>query len=174
MRVCICLLILLTMAVGYSSSAAQDYLWCADGDTVYAEVIESTITVHHDAAVYNCCPEPFQYDVSLQDGVIEIREVEVLENPCFCICCFDLSVEIEDVAPGSHQVLFSWFDYETDQWREWYLEVHVPDVDQNEGMTVIAVSEPDCVELTGVNEEAQPEEPGFGVDSWGRIKIRYR
>jgi hypothetical protein len=96
---------------GAGTSAAQP-AWCQGQDVVWAQVVGSTIRVHHDAALYNCCSDAIVYDTSIQDSLIQIVETEL--NPqCACICCFNLEVAVEEVPAGTWQVDFAWYNYES-------------------------------------------------------------
>ncbi len=158
-----------TLAIGACGAAAQE--WCLDADDVYAVVDEGTITVYHDATLYNCCPEYFDFEVSQEEMVIRVRETEILEEPCDCLCCYNLAIAIEDVAPGDYLLAFMWFDYETAVWQEWLLEVTVPDEGQGGELVVGDVTNSGCVEAMDVPESGDPADHG---DTWGRIKKLYR
>ena len=138
-------------------------------DSVYAAVDGNRIRVVHTGALYNCCPTRFDYDVSVQDNAFLVVESEILENPCYCICCIDLEMEIEDAPPGEYTLLFVWYDYDTQMWRDWMLEIDVPDVGQGTADPVVASAYfSDCYgSMSGVT----PESPGI---SWSAIKETYR
>jgi hypothetical protein len=94
-----------------TATAQSDWCWGLD-DVVWAEVVGSTVRVHHDAAIYNCCPEAIIYDTSIQGSLIQIVETEV--NPqCLCMCCFNLEVAVDEVPSGTWQVDFAWYNYES-------------------------------------------------------------
>jgi len=156
-----------SLLIGATASEAQPGYWCQDLDDVYAEVEGSTVTVHHDAAQYNCCPDEFVHTVSDQGEVIVVEEFEILTTPCLCLCCYDLSAIVEPVSPGHHVILFRWYDYETGQWQEWPLDVTVPDVGQGGEAQLAATGNSGCYD----DPTAVPESPGEG---WGRIKALYR
>ena len=87
-------------------AAAFEYLWCCNKDAVRVEVDPATSVVRiiHEAALYNCCPEPILYDVELGDATLMVTERTLEESPCDCDCCFELGVKIADVPPGPWQV----------------------------------------------------------------------
>ncbi len=145
-------------------------------DEVYAVVDGGTVTVFHDGAVYNCCPDPFEYTVEVAGDQILVVETEVLSNPCFCICCFDLFVEIEDVAPGDYTLTFTWYDYETMEWLDWILPVSVPDAGQGSEARVAATYLSDCyADPTGVPGDDGPgNQPPLKPGSWGDVKALFR
>jgi hypothetical protein len=71
-------------------------------DEVWAIVDGSSVFVHHDFAQFNCCPE-MAYEISQDGWLIDIFETELL-GVCFCECCFDLTHELRDLAPGTYTV----------------------------------------------------------------------
>ncbi|MCK4414801.1 MAG: hypothetical protein KAY32_14800 [Candidatus Eisenbacteria sp.] len=150
---------------------AQDFdLWCWEADEVHARVEGATIAVFHDATVYNCCPDPFEYEIVLEENVIRVREVEVLSNPCYCICCFDLAVTIEDVPPGDYTLEFTWYDYEERDWLVRLLDVSVPDAGQADLPAVGETYSSGCIEAQSVPDSAGPNEDDQRSPTWGRIK----
>ena len=149
-------------------------------DDVYAEIDGSTVRLYHDGSEYNCCPDHFDYDVDISAELILVTEHEVLLEPCDCICCFDLGVEIEDVPAGTYNLIFSWIDYGTYEWLEWPLQVTVPDIGQGGLLIVGAVLQSDCYwETTSVTEPpgdpaAEPSLEPRRFGSWTQIKTLYR
>lgn len=107
--------------------AASD--WCYDnGDYIYAVVEQGTITIHHDAAFYNCGPDSIAYTWTQEGNAFYVIETEY--NPsAFCFCCYDLTTSMEEVAPGQYVIDFFWEDYETGPQHR-ILQVFVPDEGQ--------------------------------------------
>ena len=157
-------------AAPWTGVRAQE-LWCWEGDEIAAVVDGSTIRLFHDAALYNCCPEPFVYEVDLIGQEIFVHEVEVLVTPCYCICCYDMRTSIEDVPAGDYQLHFDWFDYESDDWVERVLEVSVPEIGQAGPWQLGSVFDSGCVAAAGVPEE-EPDDPES--PTWGRLKALFR
>jgi len=157
--------VLTLVSVMLASPGARAQEECSDD--IYAVVEGNAVTIFHDGALYNCCPTDFGYDLTIQEQTIAVLETEILEEPCYCVCCIDLSVEIVNVPPGEYTVEFRWYDYETWEWRMWPLEI-------------------------SVGGEATPPEPAIGdtffsdchtadveveydaTPSWGMIKAWYR
>jgi hypothetical protein len=138
-------------------------------DFVYALVVDGQVQVFHEGAVYNCCPERFDYAVDVVGSTILVTETEIEGEPCDCDCCFDLKVTILDLAPGTYDLNFSWYDYYVWEWAVWLLEVTVPDLGQPGDPVVGDVLKSDCYwNTTGVGE------PGYRVETWGLIKALYR
>jgi hypothetical protein len=173
--VCFAALFLFCVATG--PALAQPYLWCWNADLVSAQVVDSTITVLHLATVYNCCPDHFEFSVTHDGHSIVVVERAVMGHSiCACNCCFNLSVDIEHVAPGTYSIDFTWWDGEQGGWAHWPLEVVVPDVGQKEELTMGAMTNSPCIQTPS----SVPEDPGPGrntmapVRSWGEIKHLYR
>jgi len=155
-------------------AGAASAQWMECDDTVYTEIDGNSLTVHHHGALYNCCPDPFSYAVVQEDNQILVTETEILSNPCFCICCFDLSVTIEDLAPGTYDLVFTWYDYESSEWLEVVLNVVVPDMGQPWAPVVASTYLSDCYH----EPTAVPDDPGNAAPpklrTWGLIKALYR
>ena len=110
--------------------AQAQYYWCQDGDQISVSVVGSSVTIFHDAVLYNCCPNPIEYSVGWENGQQVIVEDEILINGCWCQCCYNLSATFEDFAPGDHNVVYRWFDEEPHDWVEVELAFTVPNEDQ--------------------------------------------
>ena len=137
--------------------------WCRDADVLRVEVDGADVTIYHDAALYNCCPDPFQYDMAWEANTLVVTETEILTNPCFCICCFDLNTTIEDVPAGQWTLRLRWFDYEALDWIYLEAPLVVGDVGQS-GQTVQGASvASDCLDATEAD-----------IDDWGRVQTLYR
>jgi len=85
----------------YPPSPDERCEFFVDGFSLYA--------VHHDA-VYNCCIDDIQIDVSVVKKTIRIVENEVWTMPCYCYCYFKTSVEIHHLKPG---------EYTVEVWSRW-------------------------------------------------------
>jgi hypothetical protein len=154
-------------------SAAQS-IGC-DGwpDSVYARVDSSTITVYHNWAEYNCCPVDVVYDVTQVADTIRIREREVVTDPCPCLCCYNLSLGIDDVPAGSYTISFSWNDW--GHWQEWLLSVTVTGRGADGPASAGEVTGLDCLTETSVGAGAlDPKLPDAMQGTWGRVKSLYR
>lgn len=158
---------LAVLIVTLASPSAQAWPGCSV-DRIHAVVAEDTVTVFHDAAAYNCCMDSVTYSVAQTSGRIEIVETERLTNFCTCLCCFDLSVQVEDVAPGTYALVLSWHDDETGQDEVWSEEIIVLGGGQGHAF-VASSSSSGCLPMPGVSAGA-----GGEVADWGCLKSRYR
>ena len=137
-------------------------------DAFRTEVVGDAITIHHLGATYNCCPEPFAYEVSQEGDRIVVQENEILENPCYCLCCYDLEATVSGAAPGAWNVVFRWYDYETWLWREVVLPVVVPAPGSGGPLLLTGASDSGCLGISAV----PPEDPA--TRTWGAVKGLYR
>lgn len=139
-------------------------------DSVYVAVEGSRVTVFHAGALYNCCTTQFDYDVSLDGDRLIVVENEVLDDPCYCICCMDLEVVIEDVPPGEYILEFHWYDYESDRWRVWTLPVAVQVFGRAPGDPYVSSSSrSECYDETSPVRERDE-----AACTWTLIKALYR
>jgi hypothetical protein len=158
-----------------ATPAAAQYLdlWCWEADEIHARVEEGALIVFHDAAVYNCCPDSFDYEVSLEETTIRVREIEILTMPCDCLCCFDLAATIEDLPPGVYQLEFSWYDYEGATWLAHWFEVTIPDAGQAQLPAVVETYNSGCLATQSVPEASIPGPDEPASPTWGRIKTLF-
>jgi len=159
-------MLILIMLLAALSAAPALGNWCEYADVIRVEVDGADVTVFHDAALYNCCHDPFDYDMVWQDDRLEITESEV--NPqCYCICCFDLQTTIEAVPAGTWTLRFRWFDYEAPEWIEVDTIFTVEEVGQGGSAVFGSTDDSGCLEdSTGVVDPP--------TTSWSLIKAIYR
>lgn len=150
-----------------AAPAAADFgLWCDDADVVRVEVDGADVTVIHEAAVYNCCPDPFEFETAWDGDRLVVTEHEVLTNPCFCVCCFDLSFTVENVPPGDWVLRFAWWDTESTGWTEVELPFTVADMGQGGPAAAGASDDSGCLASSSI--EAVPE-----TLTWSTLKTIY-
>jgi hypothetical protein len=155
-----------------AAAPAQDgYLWCWNGDQVYAEVSGSSVTFFHRSAVYNCCMNPMEYLTYWEDGRMVIEEQEILVNPCWCLCCYDLSVTFDDFPPGQQTVVFRWDDEETGETMDVEIELSV--ANYSEMHSPVAQDGSWKSECLGA-PSAVPDDPPAEPVRWDALKARYR
>lgn len=61
------------------------------------------VFIRHTNALFNCCSEVIDVDVSRRGNDIIVTEAET-DNSCNCICPFDVSYEIGPLQPGAYNV----------------------------------------------------------------------
>ena len=158
------------LLVAVPSVALGQYYWCSDQDDVWAEVADDQVVIHHDAALYNCCPSGFTYTLSEEDGQVVLTEEEVLVFPCYCLCCYNLTATLSDLEPGDNSLLFRWHDGEANADAEVLLEFTVPTGPALAAKAQVSGHDrSECLsEAAGVPEE----EPS--TRSWDGLKALYR
>lgn len=156
--------LLAAIAIALTAGSVSAWPGC-EQDILAAAVSGDTLTVSHDKATYNCCLERVDYSVLQSAGRIEITETEFVPNPCLCLCCYDLAVQVVDLAPGTYSLEVRWYDYDVPGWVEWTGEVTVA----GSGVLprVAAVTNSGCIDPTAVPEDGARR-------PWGRVKALYR
>ena len=164
--------ILLVLIVFCPSVALADfsYLWCDNADKFSAVVDPNTgaVEVLHEAAIYNCCPDPAIFEITAENQVLRIVETVGESMPCDCYCCFDLSVVVNDLAAGPWTLVYVWYDLEIGASAEHALPFVVPEIVTGLTPVLGTTYMSDCKQTSGVQN-------GDEVDfSWGWIKGLYR
>ena len=98
---------------------------------------------------------------------IFVVETEILTEPCACLCCYNLSVEITDLAPGEYVLHFTWFD-DQGEWMTWTDTVVIPDVGQGGAAYVAGSTNSGCFDPTSAGG------PDLEASPWGQVKAQYR
>ncbi len=160
--------ILLFACVSLSSVGVGAEPWCWNADDVQVQVNGDQVHIDHLADLLNCCPDPITYDVFVGDVTILVEEHS--QSLCFCSCCFNLGVTLEDFPAGFWNLRYQWFDMETGEWAYREFQIEIPDQGQLYAPNVGAQYRSDCLESAGVSEEPPPA----ARLSWGRIKMGYR
>jgi hypothetical protein len=86
---------------------------CEGDDEIILTVEGNTLHVLHTNATYNCCPDDIVISLEIEENLLRLTEEEILVDPCYCICCYDVTASVVDLAPGTYTVEFYWFDYQT-------------------------------------------------------------
>jgi hypothetical protein len=95
--------------IGHSACKSDLELLAAEGpsECIYYEFDSSNkLSLQHTNVVFNCCPEKITATVKVEGGVIDIVEAEEFGegSPCFCLCPFDLALEVTDLTPGTYTI----------------------------------------------------------------------
>ena len=75
-----------------------------DSEQFLADVVGGKLIMRHIDAVYNCCIEDIEVSVSISGNVIDLHQTEILEAPCDCLCPYDITTVIGNLAPGVYTV----------------------------------------------------------------------
>ncbi|UCD95570.1 MAG: dockerin type I repeat-containing protein [Candidatus Zixiibacteriota bacterium] len=67
---------------------------------------EGTLQLRHVNAGFNCCPGQIVANISVEDNIITIVEAENYDSlgPCYCLCLFDVDMEILYLPPGQYTI----------------------------------------------------------------------
>ena len=106
-------------------AAGVDYPGCDDDEIVYT-VEAGTLTVVHQGATYNCCLEDIAIALDAVGNELSLMELEVVPDPCRCLCCFDIETEITDIDPGTYTMEFCWLENTTGEEQCDTQEVVIP------------------------------------------------
>jgi len=104
---------------GYSNSGClsqgsrNDDEPCTEDDQFELAVEPGTLHVLHQNATYNCCPDDLEVSLSVEGTLLWLTEEEILTNPCYCICCYEVESTVAGLGPGEYTVNYCWHDYET-------------------------------------------------------------
>ena len=89
---------------------------CGEDQIEFTVVGAGTLRVLHLNAAYNCCLDDIVISLTIEPGILRLTEEEILTDPCYCICCYDVEATVVDLAPGEYTVELCWWDY--DSWDE--------------------------------------------------------
>jgi hypothetical protein len=62
----------------------------------------NVLNIQHLNGAFNCCPDEIVADVSFEGNTIIITEDEVLTEPCYCLCLYDVGYQLTDIPPGTY------------------------------------------------------------------------
>ena len=65
---------------------------------------EGKLVIDHINAILNCCIDSVSINVSMMSDTLFIEDIEHASAPCRCVCEFDVSYEINDLAPGQYVI----------------------------------------------------------------------
>lgn len=64
----------------------------------------SNLEIKHVNAGLNCCPEPINARITVENGVITIDESKSA-NGCRCLCLFDIDYKVENLPAGTYKII---------------------------------------------------------------------
>jgi hypothetical protein len=91
-----------TFKSAFDGSETPDSLTCVKYNY---DPANSTLSLQHINAGFNCCPESLYCSVELVDDTIIIQEFEK-SAMCNCCCLFDLNIELEGVDLKMYTIKF--------------------------------------------------------------------
>jgi hypothetical protein len=72
-------------------------------DCLEYRYIGQKLELKHINAAFNCCPGAVTADFNVCDKVVTITEMEETQG-CFCVCLFDLEMEVDHLEPGEYTI----------------------------------------------------------------------
>lgn len=90
----------------------ESFYPCGD-DEVEFTVVGGELHTRHLNAAYNCCPDEIAVSLFVQGDYLLLTEEEILTNPCYCICCYDVDSTVAGLTPGTYTVEYCWYDFDT-------------------------------------------------------------
>ncbi|MFQ6007956.1 MAG: dockerin type I repeat-containing protein [Candidatus Zixiibacteriota bacterium] len=65
------------------------------------------LLLKHINAAFNCCPSSIDADITIEGGLITIDESESFDTlgPCYCLCLFDVDIEIVNLPHGQYTIM---------------------------------------------------------------------
>lgn len=76
-----------------------------DSTCVLWDYNDNTLLLRHLNAFFNCCLDYIQVQITVNENSILIRESEHAPNPCFCLCPYDVDMEIYNLSPDVYNML---------------------------------------------------------------------
>jgi hypothetical protein len=125
--------IMISCSVGLPCAAQES---CED--SVFALVHRDTVTVFHTGAYYNCCATIKYASPAREDSIIDLVEIEAGER-CYCMCCFDLSVDVTGLESGRYLIRVWGYDQSV-----FYGQVWVTIGGFGAGLAVVGATQSNC------------------------------
>jgi predicted outer membrane repeat protein len=70
--------------------------------TRFTVTVEGAYVHFEDMMVANCCPDKLELEMTVDDNLITIREIETTTSPCRCICEFPVTATLGPFEPGTY------------------------------------------------------------------------
>ncbi len=71
-------------------------------DTRFTIWVEGSYIHFEDLITANCCLDEIELQMTIEDGLITIYEIEHLTTPCFCICDYPTTATLGPFEPGDY------------------------------------------------------------------------
>ena len=83
---------------------------------------DGTLLIQHLNSYHNCCV-PIGHEVEIDGFTIRVREIEPYINGCWCLCYFDVDLEISDLPPGPYSIEYT-YDIDPNLYENtWLVEI---------------------------------------------------
>lgn len=70
--------------------------------TRFSVTVEGSYIHFKDTMVANCCPDELEVQMTVEDNLITINEIEYLSMPCTCICPYPVTATLGPFEPGTY------------------------------------------------------------------------
>ena len=115
-------------STGCKDDPSNPWWWPPCGDDEFEITVGAgLLTVTHDNILYNCCNDEIAAAVEVDGKIVRIQETEIVPQPCYCVCCFETTVTVANLAPGNYQLEYCWYDYDTEEDVCVYIPVEITD-----------------------------------------------
>ena len=71
-------------------------------DTRFSVWVEGSYIHFEDLITANCCLDEIELQMTVEDGLITIYEIEHLTTPCFCLCDYPTTATLGPFEPGTY------------------------------------------------------------------------
>lgn len=72
------------------------------GESRFSVWVEGRYIHFEDMMVANCCPDELELQMTIEDNLITIYEIEHLSMPCLCICDYPVTATLGPFQPGTY------------------------------------------------------------------------
>ena len=70
------------------------------GQTRFSVTVEGLYIHFEDMMTANCCPDELELQMTVEDNLITIYEIEYVTMPCLCICDYPVTARLGPFEPG--------------------------------------------------------------------------
>ena len=71
-------------------------------ETRFSVLVEGSYIHFKDMMVANCCTEELGLEMTVEEDLITIYEIEYVPGPCFCICDYPVTATLGPFQPGTY------------------------------------------------------------------------
>jgi len=72
--------------------------------TRFSVAVDGCYIHFEDMMVANCCPDRLELEMTVEDGLITIHEIEYTTSPCRCTCDFPIQATLGPFEPGTYTI----------------------------------------------------------------------
>ena len=84
---------------------ASDVFAAEPPDTTRFKVTVEGLYIHFEDMMYaNCCPDDLELEMTVEDNLITIYEIEYTSEGCRCMCSFPINATLGPFEPGIYSL----------------------------------------------------------------------